>query len=478
VQGCCIRKSIEALLSSCVPITRLSRSDNSTGAAHDPLAVKEQVKRHLSCTPIPSSPSPPKSPSGYINIPPSFFLFVSLVSKFTLGKAETSYKKLSSTNAAIPSRSTSMTLSSTSRQQRKSMLPNFPKPRPSSRITARRVTSGDTAYRIAWRVPSPLPESGLRRAGSPSRIPWSAAGQTRTSSGSCPTPDRSESSSSLMSRTPSSSLEVKKRTGVNVQYYPTPPASAEVKHDRFFKSQEGRGLGRTTIPAAQHQGMRVVEAGTATPPARHPFRRPASVSTTSTFSRVDNASPRDASGGGIPALNTRKKLAFMSNGNFSGKENRRPRMYTRVPPPSVASALTTIPGPPRSIRRTVVAQPPSRAASSRETPSPSRPLVVRKQLPLAGTVDSSPIRSASGASGALPVAGPVQALIVDIDRFAKELTEMFDELSAGAEDPEDRLSKLDASIRIWPTSQPRPESTGPLQADNPTAAVGKGKPRQ
>jgi hypothetical protein len=63
---------------------------------------------------------------------------------------------------------------------------------------------------------------------------------------------------------------------------------------------------------------------------------------------------------------------------------------------------------------------------------------------------SSAVRSASRASGALPVVGPVsagiQALIEDIDLFAKEWTEIFDELSAGAEDPEDRLSKLDASI--------------------------------
>ena len=58
---------------------------------------------------------------------------------------------------------------------------------------------------------------------------------------------------------------------------------------------------------------------------------------------------------------------------------------------------------------------------------------------------------------------------MDIDRFAKEWTEMFDELTAGAEDPEDRLSKLEASIRLRHTSQ----------ADSPaTAAAGKGTPRQ
>jgi hypothetical protein len=401
-----------------------------------------------------------------------------------------------------------MTLSSTSRQQRKSMLP---KPRPSSRVSARRVTSGDTTSRIARRVPSPLlaiscnnnssittqavvraaadcnlplPEAGLRGAGSPSRtrIPWSAQGQTRTSSDSCPPPDQSEASSSLMSRTPSPSPELKKRAGINVQY-PTPPASAEIKHERFIKGQEGRGLGRTTvlIPAAQHQDTPVVAGVAAAPPARHPPRRPASVSTiltlTNTFSCADNASPKDASGGSIPpqAPLTWKKSVLVSS-NFSGKENRRPRMYTRVPPPPVASAPTI---PQRCIRRTVVTQPPSPAASLRETPPPSRPLFIRKQVPLAA-VGSFPVRSASGASGALPVVGPVsagiQALIGDIDRFAKEWTEMFDGLSAIAEDPEDRLSKLDASIRICPTSQP--QDTGPLHADNPAAAAGKGTPRR
>ena len=166
----------------------------------------------------------------------------------------------------------------------------------------------------------------------------------------------------------------------------------------------------------------------------------------------------------------------MSSSNFSGKDNRRPRMYTRVPPPPVASTPTI---PLRSIRRTIVAQPPSRAASFRETPPSPRPLVIRKRLPLEA-MGSSPVKSAPSASGALPIIGPVsagiQALIGDIDRFAKEWTEMFDGLSSGVEDPEDRLSKLDASIHIRPTGQP--EDTGPLQADHPAAATGKGTPRQ
>jgi hypothetical protein len=45
---------------------------------------------------------------------------------------------------------------------------------------------------------------------------------------------------------------------------------------------------------------------------------------------------------------------------------------------------------------------------------------------------------------------------------------MFDELSVVAEDPEDRLSKLDTSTRIR-TGQPK--NTGLLQASNPAAAV-------
>ena len=39
---------------------------------------------------------------------------------------------------------------------------------------------------------------------------------------------------------------------VNAVQYPTPPASAEIKHGRLFKRLEGRGLVRTTVPAVQH----------------------------------------------------------------------------------------------------------------------------------------------------------------------------------------------------------------------------------
>jgi hypothetical protein len=168
----------------------------------------------------------------------------------------------------------------------------LPKPHPSSRISTRHVTPGDTTSRIARRVPSPLlamfcnnsssittqairaaagcnlplPEAGLRRAGSPSRIPWSAAGQTatRTSSDLYPVPDQSEASSSHMSDTPSPSPEVKKRAGVNGQY-PTPPESAEIKHERFSRVRR--------VGTGTHQDTPVVVAGAAAPPARHPSRR-------------------------------------------------------------------------------------------------------------------------------------------------------------------------------------------------------------
>ncbi len=165
---------------------------------------------------------------------------------------------------ALHTRSMPMTLSSTSRQQRKSMLP---KPRLSSRISARRVTSGDTTSRIARRVPSPLlavsfnncgttaqalraatdcnlslPEAGLRRAGSP----WSA-GQSRTSPDSCPTPDQSETSSSLMSRTPSPEAKKNLRVDVNVQYS-SPPALHDTRPNARHQHQRHSPSPALTMP--------------------------------------------------------------------------------------------------------------------------------------------------------------------------------------------------------------------------------------
>ena len=84
-------------------------------------------------------------------------------------------------------------------------------------------------------------------AGSPSKIPWSTQGQTSTLSNSRSKLDQRDASSSLMSQAPSPSPEVKQRAGVNIQFL-TPPASAKIKHEHFFKGKEGWGLGHTTVP--------------------------------------------------------------------------------------------------------------------------------------------------------------------------------------------------------------------------------------
>jgi hypothetical protein len=54
-------------------------------------------------------------------------------------------------------------------------------------------------------------------------------------------------------------------------------------------------------------------------------------------------------------------------------------------------------------------------------------------------------------------------LMDDIDCFAKEWSEMFDELSAGVNGPEGRPSKLDSFTRMRPIAEL--ESTGTCQAD-------------
>ncbi|KAH9988636.1 hypothetical protein BJV77DRAFT_732996 [Russula vinacea] len=167
------------------------------------------------------------------------------------------------------------------------------------------------------------------------------------------------------------------------------------------------------------------------------------VLTNNGFSRVlDNSPPTHDGGDGIMPALAWKKSAVTRSVVSVGRRTGGPPVHTRVPPPPVPPVLA--PNiPPRSVRRTVVvAQPPSRpttttSSSFRET---SRPLVIRKQLPShsLAAAGSSHVRSASGASGTLPVVGPVpagiEALIGDIDRFAKDWTEMFDELSEGPED--------------------------------------------
>ncbi|KAI0289128.1 hypothetical protein BC826DRAFT_1161698 [Russula brevipes] len=357
-----------------------------------------------------------------------------------------------------------MTLSSSSRQHRKSMLPT---PRLSSRLSSRRAASGDTS-RIARRVPSPLvrtsgnnssitqaraprpaatynlslPDMGPRRAGSPSRIPW-PSGQP-----SCPTPqEQSEASSLIDAPRP----EVKR---VDAQYS-TPPAPAETKSEGS-KGQEGR-----VIPT-QHQDTENRDPAL---PARQTSRRPASTALTG-FSRIENApsSPRDS---GPPALATKKSA--LARSGVSGKENRRPQTRTRVPAPPVTSIATITP---RSVRRQPVpAADPSRA-SFRET-SP-RPLVIRKRpsrsLGTGASQGHSQVGPDAAAAAAAAVVVPegINALMGDIDRFAKEWTEMFDDLFASADGREDGLSKLGAPTRIHPA--PQSESAGdPLRTESPAA---------
>lgn len=310
-------------------------------------------------------------------------------------------------------------------------------------------------------------------------------------------PEQSEASSLVSSTDTIPSPEAKTRVNGsgNVLQYRTPPplASAEIiKQERLvFKGLEGQGRTSTAIPE-QHNDLGenrdlALPALPAAPPARLPAstgrRRPASVSTaltlslTNGLSRVDIGSPLDRDGDGMSALAWKKSaVAFTStSSSVSGKENRRPRrILARVPPPPVVPVPTI---PPRSIRRSVVHQPSSRTSSPlRETSRQASPLVIRKRLPsshsIAAAEDS---RSASGVSGALPVVGLVpagiQVLIEDIDRFAKEWSEMFDKLSAdGAEDPKDTVSKLGASVHVRLTGQP--EDAGPLQANNSSPRKG------
>ncbi|KAI9435452.1 hypothetical protein H4582DRAFT_1969488 [Lactarius indigo] len=115
-----------------------------------------------------------------------------------------------------------MTLSSSSRQHRKSMLPT---PRLSSRMGSRRTASGETS-RIARRVPSPIPAAPASfRSCFPSRIP------SPSTQPPLPTPEQSEASSPA--NTP------RAEGGPAEAPYPTPPASVETKHERI-NDQEGR----------------------------------------------------------------------------------------------------------------------------------------------------------------------------------------------------------------------------------------------
>jgi len=384
-----------------------------------------------------------------------------------------------------------MTLSLGSRQHRKSMLPT---PRLSSRISSRRAVSGDTS-RIARRVPSPLlatphnkgstaqqarvpqPEANCklslpklltstRQAGSPSRIP-ALLGQTSC----CPTPEQSDASSSITSTT---RPEVKKADAQDPT--PPPPSAGLPKDEQRLNSQEGR-----TVPT-QHQEpeTRNPAAASSARPQHPTTRRRASTAFAAGFSRIGNTSSGD--GAGAAGALTRKKSPFTTS--VSGKENRQPQLRTtRVLAPPVTPPVTAVSSvPPRSIRRTVavfVAQP-SRG-SFRESHHP-RPLVVVKKrtphahdAPTAGSPRGDPrTRSAAAAAAGEPSAPPlgfsagIKALMEDVDCFAREWTEIFDELSTGgANGPEggSRPSKLDSFTRIHPSVQP--ESAGTCQADGP-----------
>ena len=354
----------------------------------------------------------------------------------------------------------------------------LPTPRLSARISSRRAASGDTS-RIARRVPSPLsamphntaigstaqaqsratqpaancklslPELSTRHAGSPSRIPG-PLGET-----SCPTSEQSDASSLISAPRP----KVKKADA----RYPTPPPSARPKDEQRLKPQEGR-----TVPTQHHELETRNPAAASSPRLQQPTagtRRPTSTAFAAGSSRIENTSSGDGAGAGALAPPARKKSSFTTS--VSGKENRQPRLRTRVPPPPVMPPVAVVPSvPPRAIRRTVavVAQP-SHASFCE---SPPRPLVVKRRRSDAPAVGSpqgdSRVRSAA-ASAPLGFLVEIKALMEDIDCFAKEWTVMFEELSTGADGPEGRPSKFDLLRRIHPTVQP--ESAGTCQADDP-----------
>jgi len=351
----------------------------------------------------------------------------------------------------------------------------LPTPRLSARISSRRAASGDTS-RIARRVPSPLlatPHNNNNGStGAQARVPTPAANcnlslpklSTRHAGPQLRTQEQGDVPSSLVS-TPCPEA---KRAGA--QYYAPHPSAAGPKDEQRLKAQQGHA-----VPPQQHQQPETRNPAPA-PLARlqhpTPARRPASTGFAAGFSRIENTSSGDgcAGAGALPSA-ARKKSPFTTS--VSGKENRQPQLVrTRVPAPPVTPPVTVavVPSvPPRSIRRTVaVVSQPSRASSRESTPL--RPLVVKKRTSLvqaAGSLQGdSRIRSAAAAAGA-PLGFPaaIKALVEDIDCFAKGWTEMFDGLSAGADGPEGRPSKLNSFTRIHPIVQP--ENAGTCQADGP-----------
>ena len=309
-----------------------------------------------------------------------------------------------------------MTLSSTSRQHRKSMLPT---PRLSSRLSSRRITTGETS-RIARRAPSPMlaaPASSLRLSGSAmhSRVPHPAASRSLPPPEFCTRPSRIPSPSAQPSFLTPEQSEISSPAIITPAaaetYHPTPPASVETKLERFNSKVESFAHPTST-------------RGPPPPPARHPSRRRESTTLTS-FSRTENSTPPvDA------ASNTvvhKKHLAMSSS--VSGKENRRPPARTRVLVPPTAPAVVVV--PPRSIQRTAVTH-----ISSSEIGMSPRPLLIKKKPPQSQSLGTSPagqgVQAKSTAESGTVVPPGVKALIGDLDRFAKEWTGMFDELYASA----------------------------------------------
>ena len=255
-----------------------------------------------------------------------------------------------------------------------------------------------------------------------------------------------------------------KRAGA--QYYAPHPSAAGPKDEQRLKAQQGHA-----VPPQHQQPETRNPAQAASARLQHPTtaRRPASTAFAAGFSRIENTSSGDGAGAGVLPSAARKKSSFTAS--VSGEENRQPQLRTRVPappatPPVAVAVVPTV--PPRSIRPTVtvVAQP-SRATSRESTPL--RPLVVKKRTSLvhaAGSLQGdSRIRSAAAAGAPLGFPAAIKALVEDIDCFAKGWTEMFDGLSAGADGPEGRPSKLGSFACIHPSAQP--ENAGTCLADGP-----------
>ncbi|KAH9003766.1 hypothetical protein EDB86DRAFT_2889742 [Lactarius hatsudake] len=325
-----------------------------------------------------------------------------------------------------------MTLSSSSRQHRKSMLPT---PRLSSRIGSRRSTTSGEASRIARRVPSPMlaapaslvggssmhsgfphpaashslppPEFGTQRSYFPSRIPSPSVQH------SLPMPEQSEVSS--LANTPRS------EGGSAEASYPTPPASVETKHERINDQEKVESFARH-----QNTGAR----GPA-PRARHLSRRRESTALTS-FSRTENSTLGDATSHSL----AQKKLAMTSS--VIGKENRRPPARARVTVPATPAVVV----PPPPIQPTTVTLIPSSEMSP-------RPLVIKKKPPHPLMANPRQDLQAKSAAESAVVPLGIKALVGDLDRFATEWTGMFDELYASAGRHEGVFSN--ASTRIHPT---------------------------